>query len=495
MFHDVSNPRSPSYQRFLPKARVLALLAPKEASVAAVTVFLAQHGAAFNGEIQGNLISTTMTAAQAETAFGAKIYEWHHSSATVLHRAVQSYAMPPDIAAAITAIDGLTSLPRVRTTATRLPSSPAALPPALHFPARTCGGACPGMATPAILAARYSLGAPPATAHRNNSMSVTSFMFEGWDQSDLTQFASSCKTLPIAVDVQVGTNAHEPGQEALLDIEYIKALGGAIPLTVIAQTNYQLLDWAKALMAMDDPPLVNSVSYETDESQQASSDFMDACNTQFKALALRGLSLLFATGDQGVCGRSGCGPTESFHPGFPSTSPYVTSVGATDFAVPSVVGDERAWGSSGGGFSNHFPIPAWQQAGVAAYKSEAASTLPPAALWNHSGRGIPDVSALGGQSNPYCVHYKGDFLGLSGTSAATPMVAAVFARLNDIKLASGKPPLGFLNPFIYQNAAAFHDVLLGCNKFSGTHGFMAAKGWDPTTGVGTPNFAALAKLM
>ena len=195
--------------------------------------------------------------------------------------------------------------------------------------------------------------------------------------------------------------------QALLDIEYIKALGGAIPLTDISQMNYQLLDWAKTLMAMDSPPLVNSVSYETDESQQTSPGFMDACNTQFKALALRGLSLLFATGDQGVCGRSGCGPIEPFHPGFPSTSPYVTSVGATDFAVASEIGDERAWGSSGGGFSNHFPIPSWQRAGVAAYKIEAASTLPPPNLWNNSGRGIPDVSALGGQSNPFCVHYKG----------------------------------------------------------------------------------------
>ena len=268
MFHDVSNPRSSSgYQRFLSKARVLALLAPTEASVTAVTAFLAQHGAAFEGEIQGNLLSTTMTAVRAEAAFGARIYEWHHDG-TVLHRAVQSYAVPHDIAAAISAIDGLTSLPRVRTTAPRLPPSPAAL---LPFPGHACGGACPGKASPAVLTARYSLGAPPATAHRNNSMSVTSFMFEGWDQSDLTQFASACKTLPITVDVQVGTNAREPGQEALLDIEYIKALGGAIPLTVIAQTNYQLLDWAKTLMGMDDPPLVNSVSYETDESQQASS--------------------------------------------------------------------------------------------------------------------------------------------------------------------------------------------------------------------------------
>ena len=401
LFHEVSNPQHGRYQKYLTQERVLALLTPKQASITAVTTFLSKHGAAF-GEIQGNLISATMTVAQAETAFRTHIFaQSHEHMCTELHRA-SVFAIPQEIGGAVSAIDGLTSLPRVRSAAAASPP-----PPALRFPVRTCGGACPGLVTPAILSTRYGLGAPPVTFATNNSMSVSSFMFESWDQSDLTQFGTACKTLPIEVDAQIGKNGREPGQEALLDIEYIKALGGAIPLTDISQMNYQLLDWAKTLMAMDNPPLVNSVSYETDESQQTSPGFMDACNTQFKALALRGLSLLFATGDQGVCGRSGCGPIEPFHPGFPSTSPYVTSVGATDFAVASEIGDERAWGSSGGGFSNHFPIPSWQRAGVAAYKIEAASTLPPPNLWNNSGRGIPDVSALGGQSNPFCVHYKG----------------------------------------------------------------------------------------
>lgn len=40
--------------------------------------------------------------------------------------------------------------------------------------------------------------------------------------------------------------------------------------------------------------------------------------------------------------------------------------------------------------------------------------------------------------------------GVAGTSAASPTAAAIFARLNGVRLAAGKPPLGFLNPFIYQ---------------------------------------------
>lgn len=173
----------------------------------------------------------------------------------------------------------------------------------------------------------------------------------------------------------------------------------------------------------------------------------------------------------------------------------MTAVGATDFAKSSAIGEEKAWGSSGGGFSNHFAMPIWQRDAVAAYKSAAAATLPPAALWNATGRGYPDLAALGGQSNPYCVFHKGTPTAVSGTSAATPVVAAIFARLNDIKLAKGAAPLGFLNPFIYQNSGAFNDVTLGCNAFTGSHGFSATPGWDPATGIGTPNFSKLALLM
>ena len=85
---------------------------------------------------------------------------------------------------------------------------------------------------------------------------------------------------------------------------------------------------------------------------------------------------------------------EQFKPDFPASSPYVTAVGGTDFDQKSVVGTEKAWSNSGGGFSNTFGIPAYQAKAVKHYKRTA--TLPPARLYNDTGRGYPDVSALGG---------------------------------------------------------------------------------------------------
>jgi MYXO-CTERM domain-containing protein len=73
-----------------------------------------------------------------------------------------------------------------------------------------------------------------------------------------------------------------------------------------------------------------------------------------------------------------------------------------------------------------------------------------------------------------------------GTSAATPIVAAIMARLG----VKGQTPA-----FVYQNASAFYDVTSGNNDPGGTCNDVmcnAGPGWDGPTGVGTPNGALLA---
>ena len=80
---------------------------------------------------------------------------------------------------------------------------------------------------------------------------------------------------------------------------------------------------------------------------------MLSCNTAFMKAGSMGLSILFASGDQGVCGREGCGFLKhKFHPDFPAASPYITAVGGTDFETKGVIGAETAWTAGGGGFSD-----------------------------------------------------------------------------------------------------------------------------------------------
>ena len=71
------------------------------------------------------------------------------------------------------------------------------------------------------------------------------------------------------------------------------------------------------------------------------------------------------------------------------------------------------------------------------------------------------------------------------------------AKLNAVRLAANKKPLGFLNPFLYMHPEAFNDVTKGENAPGANkkYGFTAIPGWDAASGVGTPNYEALSKLV
>merc|ERR1719261_319555 len=163
-------------------------------------------------------------------------------------------------------------------------------------------------------------------------MAVAEFQGQHFEHSDLSTFTKACHK-NTTVEKVVGGNLESPGVEAELDIEYIKAVAPNAPLTVVYNSQYSLLNWANQINSMSDAPLVHSVSYGNDEVQQSSTQYMYTCNTAFMKAGVRGLSILFASGDQGVCGRSGCGlfMHSVFHPDFPGASPYITTVGGTDF--------------------------------------------------------------------------------------------------------------------------------------------------------------------
>lgn len=162
----------------------------------------------------------------------------------------------------------------------------------------------------------------------------------------------------------------------------------------------------------------------------------------------------------------------------------MTSVGATQGISP-----EKAVDFSSGGFSNYFDIPDYQTKAVKGYLSALGSDN--SGKFNATGRGFPDVAAQGVK---YEVYVGGKVGGVSGTSAASPLFASVIALVNDRLVAAGKSPLGFLNPFLYSTgASALNDITSGSNPGCNTDGFSAKAGWDPVTGLGTPDFNKLLK--
>lgn len=501
---EVSDPASIKYGMHLKHNQIAKLLAVPDEQVDRVRNFFKVAGAsAVEVSPTKDVLTVAISIEAAEAALSTtlNVFSHHQKKSLRIVRASKTYSLPADIAADVLMVGELLQFPQLRQVKRVAEdfSFAVTVDDPEDFPSGCASIGCNGKVTPTVLALRYNLPNSTGVPVAGNSMAVAEFQGQFYKTTDLTTFSTSCQ-VKVDVDTQIGTNRNTAGIEAELDIEYIKSVAPAVPLTVVYDASYSLLSWANQITTLTNPPLVHSVSYGNDESQQTSVAYMESCNTAFMKAGTMGLSILFASGDQGVCGRSGCGlfKVKRFHPDFPAASPYITAVGGTDFVKRGVIGDEMAWTDGGGGFSDTFPIPAWQEVAVGAYKGNPDADLPDASLWNNTGRGYPDIAALGGQVNPYCICANGRFEGVAGTSAACPVAAGVFARLNGIRLSAGKAPLGFLNPFIYMAGpkGGFHDVQTG--KITGNTqniGFSATDGWDAATGWGTPSFDVLSTLV
>ncbi|KAK7696298.1 hypothetical protein QCA50_000952 [Cerrena zonata] len=250
--------------------------------------------------------------------------------------------------------------------------------------------------------------------------------------------------------------------------------------------------WLDFVLNQTNPPQVISTSYG-DVEQTVPESYARLVCQGFAQLGARGVSLFFSSGDNGVGDGNSDPKTQScqsndgrnatqFLPVFPASCPYVTAVGAT-YHIPEVVAQ-----FSGGGFSDTFSRPSYQDAAVSKYLSNLPNGTH-AGLYNRTGRAYPDISAQGVSYTIWAGGKRGHVL---GTSASAPTVASIFALLNDARLQNGLPALGFLNPLLYKISAehpeTLNDITQGSNPGCGTKGFNATVGWDPVTGLGTPNF-------
>jgi len=412
-----------------------------------------------------------------------------------VHRATRTgYRLPETVAAAIDFVSPTVHLPGVRTSG-KDPLSPL----------EQVAGRALSHNVPETLRSLYSIGDAVGNATRN-SMAVTAFLGQLYSEDALQQYwnkycTSQGLTCGKGYPTLVGdATSGSAGIESMLDIESITGVAGNVHAEFWGfggrspdnPENEPFMKWLTQMASTPDEsvPLIFSTSYGEDEASWSYAA-AQRLNAEFAKAGTRGITLLFASGDEGANCKQG-----RYVPETPSSSPYVTAVGGTGptpgYPQP---GSEEGIGLSSGGFSNRWSMPAWQEGAVSHYLS-SASGLPDAKVgYNTSSRAYPDIAA---QATNFCVTPFG--CGIAGTSCASPTAAGVFALLNDVRLSAGKPPLGFLNPFVYQNVDAFNDITKGessggCNLGPG---WPTAKGWDAVTGVGTPNFeklkAAVLKL-
>ena len=214
----------------------------------------------------------------------------------------------------------------------------------------------------------------------------------------------------------------------------------------------------------------------------------------FLEFAAQGQNLFQASGDGGAWNSNSLI--------YPAEDVYLTSVGGTDLQTSGPGGawsSETAWVDGGGGISpDKFAIPFWQ--------TDAAGGCSSCSINYRNG---PDVSANADFTFYVCADQSACSANLyGGTSFAAPMWAGYLALANQQAASNGQPPLGFINPALYNIGlgssydADFHDITSGSNGYSATTGYDLATGWGSPNGsnllsallgaISTPGFGLTA---
>ncbi len=309
----------------------------------------------------------------------------------------------------------------------------------------------------------------------------------GYSQSDLDSYFGSLNIPPPSVSaVGVDGGSNNPGAdtnadgEVMLDIEVVGSVApGAKIVVYFSDTSDKgFLDAVStAVHDATNKPSVVSISWGGPEDSwtgQARTQ-MEQIFTEAAAL---GVTITAASGDNGSTDGVNDGKQ---HVDFPASAPHALACGGTSLQVANgkitaetVWNDGAAGGAGGGGISIEFPVPSYQS-NIAGQKN--IETGKP-------GRGVPDVAGDADPQTGYSILVDGQQQVIGGTSAVAPLWAGLAALMNE----SLKKPVGFLQPQLYaaSSKGGFRDITKGNNG-----AYHAGPGWDPCTGLGSPNGAAL----
>ncbi|KAB7762596.1 peptidase S53 [Xanthomonas maliensis] len=287
-------------------------------------------------------------------------------------------------------------------------------------------------------------------------------------------FAQLGLSMPSVVDVLLPGGSNAPGSgdddgdiEAQMDLQIAGALapGAKLVAYFAPNTDNGFLEAINAAIHdREHAPGIISISWGYTESQWTPQS-RQAYDSAFQAAALLGITVCVATGDDGASdGEPGLNVC------FPASSPFVLACGGTQARPDS----ESGWSKGGGGPSRFFARPGWQEGLRLTDEHRQSQPL--------RRRGLPDVAANADGRTGYALSINGEPSVMGGTSAATPLWAALLARI----YGANRMPPAFVVPRLYGRPDAFGDIVDGDNG-----GFRASTGWDAATGLGVPDGARL----
>jgi subtilase family serine protease len=309
--------------------------------------------------------------------------------------------------------------------------------------------------------------------------------------------------------------------ETSLDVEWAHAMAPKAnilnvttdPAETLGVQGFPAMMDAEQFIIDNHQATVISQSFGAAEESFSSTQALLNLRHAFISAAANGVTVLASSGDGGSANSK---KTPVKNPvtipfqtvGWPASDPLVTAVGGTYLCTDPVTGSsvdstdppgncqaepgvrEVGWIDSGGGFSHVFAKPDYQD------------TLPAGSTPIGTMRGVPDVAFQASSRTGPLVYDTGASAGgwfiVGGTSCSSPEFAGLVAIADQI----AGHGLGQINPTLYQLASGanystdFFDVTTGNNQADPSiPGFPATTGWDPVTGVGTPNAAALVPAL
>jgi len=459
LLHDLYDPASPQFRRYLTCEQFTARFGPSEADYQAVSDFAARNGLEAAGTHPNRaLLDVAGSVADIERVFRVKLETYQHP--TEARRFYAPDAEPSlDLAVPILRLSGLESYtlphPCVHLTHPRARSQAASMAgtgPYGYFGAQD-------------LRTAYVPNVPLTGAGQR----VGLFELDGYSARDIEAYENFAG-LPSVTFSNVLLNgvSGAPGLnnvEVSLDIEMAIAMAPGLAEVIVYE-------------GIDPDDVLNRMATDNLAAQLSSSWYwtpLDAfADPVFLQMAAQGQSMFQASGDAGAYGAWVAPPTDD---------PYVTQVGGTSLTL-SANGrsylSETVASFSSGGISPNYTIPAYQQ-GIDMSANGGSATR----------RNLPDVAMAA--DNILLFFGNGQMGGVGGTSCSAPLWAGFAALVNEAASAAGEPAAGFLNPALYAIGKSsdypnqFHDITVGnnTNSVSPTN-FWAVPGYDLCTGWGTP---------
>lgn len=384
-----------------------------------------------------------------------------------------------------------------------------------------------GSFTPNQYLDAYGHAALHKQGFKGQGMTMAVVEIDGFKRSDIVAFADcfGFKAPPTPITLAGINKKLAPGDETTLDLEVIAAAAPGLKKIHVYEGSASeaglMISMGSALGNPKNQPDTISMSIGGCEPLLTGTLQYTRAMDNILAVAVgAGIPFFVSSGDVGsagctMAGNSNALPFKAVQS--PASSKYVTSVGGTNFSLnaKNQITEEVVWnnapagiGAGAGGLSILAKDRPWYQR-----TKEFNGTGPT--------RALPDIVGLA-DGDPgyaiYCTSTTPDtcgglgWVGVGGTSAATPLMAAGMTLINQKREKSGKKSLGFINPLLYKIGhskaykTAVRDVTLG-NNDPGTAlprpagepqeplgGYAASKGFDVASGWGSLKLTGFAKV-